>query len=273
MMMDNELEDVATKQDDLRQAKEAMAGPVPLIPQSPDCVIELPRGLFKGGEWKTKVEIRELNGEDEEALVRYKEMVDFYDAVIAYSVVRIDDFDLSVKPLAERQGILQDLLIGEREQLLLAISRVTYGNDKTLDFVCPRCEGEFELDIKIDRDFPATEMENPQQASYTWTTSKGDTIKYRLATGGDQWSALRRKGASLAEQNSAIIASCIIQVDDEMVVDPLLYARKMGMKDRQVFLDLLVSQQPGVDTEVITPCPNCGNDVTMRLGWGDMFRP
>ena len=262
-----------SKEDDLRSAKEAIAGPVPLMPEAPDCVVELPRGLLINGDWKTKVEIRELNGADEEALARYKEVVDFYDALIAHAVVRIDDYDIENKPFAERQGILQQLLIGEREQLLVAIARITYGNTKTLVVTCSECNEQFELDLDLSQDFPSKEMENPQQMSYTFQTSKGGEVEYRLATGADQWEALRKKGATQAEQNTTILSTVITRVNGGLVPDPVAFARRLSMKDRQKMIDLLVNGQPRVDMEVITPCVNCNQDVTLRLAWGDLFRP
>jgi hypothetical protein len=261
-----------TLEQKLSTAKSRIAGSVPLIPDAPDCVVDLPRGIFHAGEWHTEAEVRELTGSDEESLARVRETVDFFDQILALGVVRIGTIRLADMVVGERQAYLSQLLLGERSQLLLAVVRATYGDDKTIGVTCPACEHEQEIDLILSVDFKPKEVDDLQQASYSYK-AKSWAITYRLVTGGDQSAALSRKGSTVAEQNSIILSRCILSVNGEILPDPLGFARKLGMKDRTKLLSLMVEKQPDIDLSLKVPCIGCGGEMTLGLGWGDLFRP
>lgn len=262
-----------SKAQQLAEAKAVIAGSTPLIPDAPNCIVQLPRGLYQGGAWKKEAEVRELTGADEESLSRAKESSDFYDLVLAHGVVRIDDIDLQAVAIADRQGMLRDLLVGERSQLLLAIIAATYGDEKVLNITCQNCSVEQEASLILSKDFKAKEVADVSSATFSYTCKNGDQVEYRLVTGADQHEAMKRKGATLAEQNSLILQRCIVRVNGQMVLNPGQYVRGMGMMDRNKLLTEMVSKQPDLDLDIQTRCVGCGGDILLPLGWGDLFRP
>src|SRR5215467_642528 len=102
---------------DLQRAKDITTGEAPVIQESVDPHLHLPRGLMHNGSWQRRVLVRELNGMDEETLSRVRDQADIYDTMLALGTVRVGDLELGPLPLGERQGFLQQLLIGERDQL------------------------------------------------------------------------------------------------------------------------------------------------------------
>ena len=107
---------------------------------------------------------------------------------------------------------------------------------------------------------------------FTFTTSKGDELQYRLVTGDDQREAYARKGATTAEQNTILLSRCITKCNGGLIPDPLHYVRNLGIKDRQEILTALVDHQPSIDLRLTTNCVACGLEVPLALGWGDLFR-
>jgi hypothetical protein len=271
--LENELDPNVTRQEKLAAAKAAIAGSTPLIPDAPDCIVHLPRGLHQGGAWKKEAEVRELTGADEEALARTKEANDFFDLVLAHGVVKIEDVDLASLAIGQRQAALRELLVGERSQLLLAILAATYGNEKVLNVTCPHCDMEQEATLVLTKDFIPKTVEGLDQQTFTYTTSKGEEVTFRLVTGADQLEALKRKGATTAEQNTLILSRCITLVNGTFVVNPMGFARGMGMKDRTALLQAMVDKQPDIDLSVQMRCLGCGGEIILALGWGDLFRP
>lgn len=263
----------APKEVQLQDAQKVIAGSVPLMPEAPDTVVYLPRGLYIGGKWETVVQVRELTGGDEESLARFKNPEDFFSAVVSYGTERIGDQDLTELKFAERQALLADLLIGEREILFLNIARVTYGDEKIITHQCPACGVSMDTSVILSEDIKCREMEDPHVVSRTMTTSKGHVLTYRLATGADQKVVLSKKGASTAEQNTLMISECVYQVDGKPVVDPLSMARGLSMGDRMRLLDKLVSTQPNPDLNLTTNCVSCSSEMVVPLSWGDIFRP
>lgn len=271
--LETNLDPNLSKAQKLADAKAAIAGSTPLIPNAPDCIVQLPRGLWRGGSWKKEAEVRELTGADEESLSRAKESSDFFDLVLAHGVVRIDNITLRGTPIADRQGVLRDLLVGERSQLLMAIIAATYGNEKTLNITCPHCQVEQEATLNLSDDFKPKVVDDLEVQSYTFHCKSGDVLEYRLMTGADQHEALKRKGATLAEQNSVVLEKCIVRLNGQMVLDSRSFVMNMGMLDRNNLLSEMVAKQPDLDLDVQTRCVGCGGDILLPLGWGDLFRP
>lgn len=262
-------------QADLARARQETVGPVPLIQSAPEPTFTLPRGLMHNGTWHTQVLVRELTGVDEEALARVKTVQDMFDAVITLGTVRIGTVELAMMPFSERQGLLQGLLLGEREQLYLAVVQSTYGDRKVLMYTCNSCSEEQELTVILSEDFKPKVVPDIQRTTeFSFTTSKGAQLTYRLATGADQLEALGKKGALAAEQNTIVLSRCIQSVDGQaVIVNPIEYARGLSMRDRQALLTLLVDHQPSVDLNVTINCVACREEQTVPLGWGDLFRP
>jgi hypothetical protein len=261
------------QRDEIRRAKEEIAGPVPLIPDAPNPRIDLPRGIFVNEAWQRQVLLRELTGSDEEALARTRELSDFFDAVIAHGVVRIGTLDLAGLPLIERQSYLQRLLIGERDQLFLGVVKTTYGSKKTLSLTCRFCEQKQDLNIDLDKDFPPVNVAKVEDTSFFYTTSRRQRLEVRPAIGEDQIEVLARKGATVAEQNTILMSRCILNCDGELLLDPVEFARSLSMRDRRALMDRMVEQQPRVDLTVTVNCVACREEISIELGWSDLFRP
>jgi hypothetical protein len=269
----NDTESPLAKEQELQNAQSAIVGEVPLIAESPDVIVDLPRGYFNGSKWETEVELRELTGADEENLARFKESADFFNGVIVYGTTRIGSNDLRDMSFADRQSFLAGLLIGEREQLFLHIARVTYGNEKEIAHSCPACGVESETTLLISEDIKCKELENPSQLTYTMVTNKGDVLTYRLATGSDQMAVMAKKGASTAEQNTLMISECVTQINSKPVIDPMATARNLSMGDRQKLISNLVDNQPSPQLNITIECVGCGFEMILPLSWGDIFRP
>ena len=262
---------VRQNQQELSRAKEAIAGPVPLIPPAEATKLTLPLGLYVNGVHKKAAQLRELTGVDEELLAKTKDPGDYFDLVIALGTTSIDDFDLEKLAVVERQAWLRSLLLGERDQLFLSIARASFGDTREITFTCSVCTEKQEVTLILSEDFKPKEV-NLDGETWEFTTSKGDVLIYRLVTGDDQREAFNRKGATIAEQNSVILSRCILKLNNGLVVDPMGYVRSLSIKDRGVLLDILVDKQPSINLGVTTNCAVCGEEQTLPLGWGDIFR-
>ena len=129
------------------------------------------------------------------------------------------------------------------------------------------------LKVKVSEDFKPKEVPEIRERAFTYTTSKGDRLTYRLATGDDQAEVMRKDGASVAEMNTILLSTCITEVNGNIVVDPLGYARSLPMRDRQAILTEMVEHQPSVNLTLTYPCEGCGEGQQTSFGWLDFFRP
>ncbi len=265
-------DNVASQEADLEKARLMTVGEAPQIQDPVEPFVDLPRGLMHNGSWQTRAMVRELTGVDEEALARVKEVAEVFDTVLSLATVRVGELDLGSLPLLERQGYLSQLLIGERDLLYIGIIKQTYGQKKKVLLTCQNCKEEQELTVDLDEDFPVTVPDSVQSTEFLYTTSKGDSVLYRPAVGGDQNAAFSRKGASMSEQNSILLSRCIKTVNGDLVVDPLFYARNLGLQDRNSILAELVGRQPVVDMTVKVDCVACREEQVITFGWPDLFQ-
>jgi hypothetical protein len=185
------------------QAKAALVGAQPVATEPADPWVKLPRGRKVGDRWETDVVVRELTGADEEALSRYrKNDLLLMDAVVAYAVESIGSEHLSGLSFDKRAAITRELLIGEREQLFIEASRTTFGDEKDLSYVCSNCNSDNDITFSLSKDITYRKMDDPQREVYTYVTSKGKRIEYRMLTGEDQMALVNISTLSGAEQNS-----------------------------------------------------------------------
>jgi hypothetical protein len=262
-----------SKEQQLFAAKEAMAGPTPLMPGASDNRLTLPRGLYHGGTFKKEVYFREITGADEEALAKCKDALDYYDTVLALGVERVEDFDLSELPLSERIGVLRGLLMGERDMVFLGATRATFGDTRTISFACSFCQEPQDMELILSEDLKPQEIPSDLSLdTFDFTTSKGDSLIVRPVTGDDQKEAFARKGATVVEQNTIILSRCIVKLNGGLVPDPMAYARSLSIKDRTTLLAEMAKRQPSIDLGVTTTCAACNQPQTLTLGWGDIFR-
>lgn len=258
---------------DLDRAHQMTVGDAPTIQESTEPYVELPRGLYYAGSWQKRAMVRELTGVDEEAVSRVKDITDIYDTVLSLGTVRVGELELGTLPLSERQGYLSQLLLGERDQLFIAVVRAAYGDRKTLLYTCQACNEQQQLTVVLSEDFPMQSVPDIERTEFDFTTSKGERIMYRPAIGADQMEALKRKNATLAEQNTIMLSRCIKEVDGQLVLDPTTYARNLPLRDRNALLGELVSRQPTVNMTVTVDCVACREEQVIPLGWADLFQP
>jgi hypothetical protein len=256
--------------EDLAAAKEVMVGSAPVIEESPDTAVSLAYGLrHTDGETYSDAEVRELVGADEERLATVKNQVEFFGTVVALGTTRVGPINLESRPLVERRGILRDLLAGDRDRLFLEISRVTFGNERVVTWACERCGKKQETTLLLSEDFP--QDEGPDSSTFTFFTSKGTKIKYRLATSGDQ-DELMERSLNGATMNTYLLSECVLEVDDEMVLNPESFAQKMSLRDRRALLQEMAEKQPSIQFDLRTGCIGCGEEVPLPVGWDLLFQ-
>lgn len=233
----------------------------------PDCTVTLPGGLIKDDELHTLCEVRELTGEDEEAIA--KSGANFYrfiSTILERGVVKIG----GVKAGAT---VLRDLLIGDREALLLGVRIATFGNTIEINNItCPEC-GEYVGDVEVDlTKIPVTKLDDPMQQTFSVALRKGDVAIVRLPNGHDQQAIFQNDRLSAAEQNTLLLSRTVISINGAKTKGTTT-VQNMGIADRRKILEFLTKTQPGprYDEETFEH-ESCGNQVKVSLTVVDLFR-
>lgn len=248
---------------------QASADPLPLIDAPPSGVTQLMRGIEVGDTWLTEAEVRELNGDDEEALARFdlnKEAASsFFALLLGRAVVRIGD----MKPDAD---VINDLIIGDRDLLFLRIIEATYGRKREFELKCPECNENNTVVIDLRDDFPLRHTDiDPKAERHEVTLRNGDIVQLRLPTGRDQRVLHARKVKTAAEGNTTLLAECVEAVNGKPPANNLAWARSLGVVDRRKLVEFF-RNAPGPQMEEVTvPCASCSFVMNVPVDWADLL--
>jgi hypothetical protein len=262
---------MGTQQDALAVAA-AIADPIPRIVATPNTTLELVCGIFNEAtkEWETTAVVKELTGEDEEALAALDADDDllyaqYMAALLKRSVVTIGNIKVSEKP-----DIIDALILGDRDSLFLATVRATYGENREYEMNCPHCKKSNDVLIEMS-EFPVKKPKGNPQEPIVVTLRNGTKQKFRLVSGKDS-QTVGKRAKSIPEQNTILISRCAVWDADNKPDDVEKWAKNLGMKDRALIIDKLLEAQPGPEIkEVEAHCAHCEKPFPIALNWASLL--
>lgn len=247
--------------------------PTPEFP--PDDTVTLPGGLQVGERLITEVQVRELTGDDEEALARVTSPQNYNP--FRYVDTLIECGTVSVGDAKDTKRALRDLLIGDRDAILMGIRRATYGNDiKLPGWICPVCEQTADLAMELD-DIPVRELKNLDEVVFDVELRRGRKARVRLSTGHDQAAIFESMKYTQAERDTIMLSRCVLVLTGEDGTERSLagfpsLARGMAMPDRKKIIRELNERAPGPRfNEIPYTHGACGSEVKLAVTIDDLF--
>lgn len=250
-----------------RAALASAFGVAPKISAPSDNGVTLYQGYKHDDEWLRDAEVRELTGEDEEALAKVGgNWLRFVDVLIQRGVV-------SVGGLPMTREIGDALLIGDREALVIGIRVATFGEMLEIEgHECPECHEKSDLEIDL------TTLPEEKSTGETTTVAlrQGHEAVVRRPTGADQRAVYADPDAKLAEQNTILLSRCMVSFDGEPMPSSTFArtqrVRKMRLDHRRAVLQHLTDTQPGPRLDRIEYTHDaCGSVIELPLALGDTF--
>jgi hypothetical protein len=235
------------------------SAPKPMMEPPPDGRVTLPGG----GQ---KIEVRELTGADEEALARVQGTFSRWLAtMLELAVEKIDDKTADADAVGK-------LLVGDRDFLLMAIRKVTWGPEIELHGIeCTNCGEAFDPIVHTD-DIPVKKLQSPSDSAFTVALRNGRSASVRLPNGHDQAVYLDKEDMSNAHRNTLLLQRCVASITDaagmEMPVEGFpSMVRDMSLPDRTRVLREINDRMPGARyDEVPVTHPDCGETSVIRIG-------
>ena len=231
----------------------------------PDTEVELPAGLLDPitGHISKTAEVRELTGADEEAISRILDPGKAMLAILDRAVVSIGEEDGS-------KDIVDLLLSGDREMLLLAIRKVTFGAEVKLGpGPCPSCAEDQIFTLDLDKDVPIKVLEGDREF---FVDCKIGKVLVRYPSGSTQKDLINSATKTSAELDSIMLKHCVLQVNGQDIIDPN-FSKTLGMKDRRTILEEIGKRNPGPQLHLLkSTCSFCGSEVPLPLTLADLFR-
>jgi hypothetical protein len=258
--------DNAAKANDLISkalAEPQEVAPAKITPPS-DIVVDLPGGLVVYGEVIKTATVRELNGKDEEALIRADGSPRMFSIMINRATVLLGDKRAS-------EETLDRLLVGDRDAILLGIYRATFGETAELAGYCEGCSEFKSVEINVLEDIKTKILPDPTMTSFV-VQGKSKEFLVTLPTGITQKKLLANPDANAAESMTTLLEQTILEIDGKPIFSKT-QVQSLGILDRRAIGDAITSRNPGPQfDEVVVTCPDCESKVQVPISLGSMFR-
>lgn len=238
----------------------AIQDPVPFISEAPDTSVR----LLKGWNGYKDAAVREMTGADEEYLSSLETRStlaypDYVSSMLKRTVVSIGTLDV-----AKNQQVIDELIIGDRDILFIAVVKATYGKVRTYHLSCPHCKEESDLSVDLDADFPVLGTEEDAEGDISVVLKDGKTYNFRHPNGADS-REINRRAKTTAEQNTMMISRCVLNAPSS---NSAAWARNLNISDRNKIIDAILDKKIGPKVgEVNDPCPSCGEQIILPLDW------
>jgi hypothetical protein len=169
--------------------------------------------------------------------------------------------------------MLDGLLSGDRDAILIGIRRVTFGDTVSFNFPCPHCRADLDVKVDIDKDIPIRTLEDPVNGrTFTYMSEKSGQIVVNLPNGVVQKKLLENTDKTVAELNTIMLAGCVQSVNG-IASFGASTVLSLGMADREKIISEILANTPGPRLgEVSTICEACGEEISMPLALSDLFR-
>jgi hypothetical protein len=228
--------------------------------------VVLPGGyVTPAGEVYQTVEVKELNGRDEEYIAKVAGTNKMYSAILSRGTVTIGDLPVT-------QELLGRLLLGDRDAIMLGIFRATYGDTAELGSWCSKCGNYHLVTLNVTEDIKVKGLLDPVNDRTFTVNGKAKEFLVTLPTGVTQGILLDLANANNAEQLTALLEQTVLEIDGKPVLSKL-QIQDLGIADRQKIAEELSKRTPGPQwDEVILECPDCDGELVVPISLGALFR-
>lgn len=163
---------------------------------------------------------------------------------------------------------VDDLLIGDKNALLVASRIHGYGPEYNVNLTCPACSTRFETEIDLT-DIKEKTLNVPDNITITdngtfvtMLPKSGYEVEFRLLTSADEAKLNKEAGKGSTALLKLIISSINGQTD-RFFIDRALDA--LPIRDSSILKKAYTSVMPDIDMSCTVECPNCFEQSKMEV--------
>ena len=209
--------------------------------------------------------MRELTGKDEELIGKSGGGVKAFSTILRQATVSIG---------SERatEEMLDSLVIGDRDALLLGIYKATFGSEVELPGYCGSC-GEFKTaSIDLSRDVTTKVLADPIEDRTFTVSGRSKEFLVTLPTGALQKELATAPENNAGERNTILLKNTVLEIDGKPILGKA-QIQSLGLMDRNKIATELAKRLPGPQFEdMILTCPDCSGEVVVPFNLGALFR-
>ena len=226
--------------------------------------VELPGGYINAaGEVIKTAEVRELNGKDEEVISKTNNLGKAILTILQLGTVKIGN-----EPATDK--ILDELLIGDRDAILLGILKATFGNKVNVPVFTDNEQKLVEVDINTD--IKTKILTDPINQRVFTVKGKGLEYTVRLPNGIVQREMINNMDKTSAELSTIILENTVVRIGETPVYSKS-QVQALSVVDRRKIIEEINKRAPGPQFEdVVITDPDTGSEVTVPINLGSLFQ-
>jgi hypothetical protein len=231
-----------------------------------DTLVNLPAGFVTpAGEVIKTAEVRELNGKDEEVIGKANNIGKAFNTILNRAVVKIGELPIT-------EPLLDSLLSGDRDALMLGIFKATFGKVTEVSTYCTGCNDFKDVEIDIDRDIKVKILVDSIADRMFTIEGKSSVYEVTLPTGVVQKELALSNDRNGAELTTLLLQHTILEIDGKPVMGKA-QVQAIGLVDRKKIGDEIAKRIPGPQFEdIVIDCPDCEGKVVVPINLGTLFR-
>lgn len=226
------------------------------------------------GALHREAELVPLGGREEELLARPGPPAELVTEVLCRCVRRLGE----VEPLPRTAA--RELLVGDRQYLLLKLRQLTFGDRVQGTAACPwaGCGEEVDVDFSL-ADVPVKRMKDrgpvfslllSAQASGAETEEGRIEVRFRLPDGGDEERLEPLVEENEAEALTALLQRCLLAIGPRSRPAPEEVATLSPLARAEIEAEM-EARAPSLGLEMATRCPACERRFTLPFELRDFF--
>lgn len=231
-----------------------------------DTLVNLPAGFITAsGEVIKTAEVRELNGKDEEAIAKAGNRGKIFATILSRGVVSIGSEKVT-------DDLLDTLLAGDRDALMLGIFRATFGSTAEIPSFCNGC-GDFKsVEVDVDRDVNVKILVDSIEDRTFIVQGRKHEFLVTLPNGYVQRELTSSMDKTAAELTTILLENCVLEIDGQPIIGKA-QVQNLGVMDRQAISTEISKRLPGPQfADIVLDCPDCGGEVVVPFNLGTLFR-
>jgi hypothetical protein len=216
--------------------------------------------------WEKEFEVRELTGRDEEVVGRIKDPIQGFISILERGLVRVGT------TLSSRE-LVDGLLAGDWETVLVAIRVATFGRKYAAECSCINCTEQFTAEVDLLDDPPQRTVSVREDLVYRLVGRHGTKYEITHAYGTEQRQIMSMGvDAPTSAITSFLLSKCVLRINDFPVlgVDDV---RDIPLADRRMIFAEIEKRRVGPKfREVTTKCPACDVEQEVPLSIAALFQ-
>ena len=238
------------------------------------CAVQLPGGYVdEHGVVQAEAELTPLTGRDEEWLADLPQDAPASAVVtklLARRLVRIG----TLRPVTA--STVRDMLVGDREYLILKLREITFGNRVDAVFHCPNpdCGKPMDVTFSVDdievRRAPVSARYFSLRLPAKSGRDLGDLVEFRLPTGGDQEAVAEIGRQDEEHAVLAMLARCVRSLGAHTSVNAAVIAG-LSQEDLGQIEEVMYERAPHLEIEPEAVCPECGRGFIAPFDMASFF--